>query len=71
MSPLGVVVVPPVRAVEDDVPTDVLVTGVSDVILGSLVLIETGPVLRVLPIPVVLTELTELDEPVVVIVVGV
>lgn len=52
-------VVPLVRAVEDDVPADVLVIGASGVVLGSLVLIETSPVLRVLLIPVVLTELME------------
>lgn len=43
-------------------PTDVLVIGASGVVLGLLVLIETSPVLRVLPIPVVLTELMELVE---------
>lgn len=40
-------------------PTDVLVIGASGVVVGSLVLIETSPVLRVLPIPVVLTVLME------------
>lgn len=38
---------------------DVLVIGASGVVLGSLVLIEASPVLRVLPISVVLTVLME------------
>lgn len=61
MSPLGVVaadvvVVPPATVVEDDMATDVVVTAGSDVVLGTFV---AGPVLRVLPTPVVLMELTE------------
>lgn len=51
-------VIPPVTSVEEDVPTDVLVTGASDVPAGSFVLSDTGPVLRVLLTPVVLMELT-------------
>lgn len=64
MSPLGVVaadvvVVPPATVVEDDMATDVVVTAGCDVVLGTFVLIVAGPVLRVLPTPVVLMELTE------------
>lgn len=59
MSPLVVFVIPPVTAVEDNMPTDVVITVASDVIACSFVLIDTGPVLRVLLTPVVLMELME------------
>lgn len=63
MSPLAVVaadvVVPPATVIEDDMATDVAVTAGFDVGVGPFVFIVAGPVLRVLPTPVVLMELPE------------